>query len=327
MREKPLTLCKYFSMKAHYPLFILILFALSCTPTRYETIRGYAQGGSYTIKYNSSTTRTPKATVAAAIDSLLREIDFSISGYNGNSLLSRRNAGEDITPDRHFKALLILSDKYSRVTRGSFDPYGAPLYDAWGFGFKGGSLPTAAQVDSALLACRERRKLNFNAIAQGYSCDIVADYLRSIGVSSMLVDIGEIYCEGLNPKGEPWTIGVDSPTDGNNTPGAQLRGVWNSGGNPCGIVTSGNYRKFYVRDGRKYAHTIDPRSGYPVEHSLLSATVVAPSAAEADAIATACMVLGPEDGKELILSLPEVEAYFIMSDGTWASMGFKLVEQ
>ena len=138
----------------------------------------------------------------------------------------------------------------------------------------------------------------------------------------MLVDIGEIFCEGLNPAGRGWTIGVDNPVDGNDTPGADIRGVWESDGGACGIVTSGNYRKFYVRDGKKYAHTIDPRTGYPVTHGLLSATVVAPTAAEADALATACMVLGPEAARDLILSRPELEGYLITGDGSWMSDGF-----
>ena len=171
-------------------------------------------------------------------------------------------------------------------------------------------------------------RLNFNAVAQGYTCDLVAEYLYSIGVKDMLVDIGEIYCAGHNPSGRDWSIGVDRPTDGNDTPGADLDGVWLSDGRSCGIVTSGNYRKFYVRDGRKYAHTIDPRTGYPVGHSLLSATVVAPTAAEADALATYCMVLGFDEARAFIESRPDLEAYLIRDvDGSmqeWASPGFHL---
>ena len=171
-------------------------------------------------------------------------------------------------------------------------------------------------------------RLNFNAVAQGYTCDLVADYLRSVGVTDMLVDIGEIFCSGRNPSGLDWSIGVDRPLDGNDTPGADLDGVWTSGGRSCGIVTSGNYRKYYVRDGVKYAHTVDPRTGYPVSHSLLSATVVAPSAAAADAYATYCMVIGYEEARAFIESRPDLEGYLIRDlDGTlseWASPGFTL---
>ena len=170
--------------------------------------------------------------------------------------------------------------------------------------------------------------LNFNAIAQGYSCDKVAEYLYSIGVKDMLVDIGEIFCDGLNPSGKPWRVGVDKPKDGNNTLGADLDGIWESDGGPQGVVTSGNYRKFYIKDGVKYSHTIDPRTGYPVQHNLLSATIIAPSAMEADAYATYCMVIGLEAAKEFIESRDDLEGFLIYGDfETWASPGFNLLQK
>ena len=164
--------------------------------------------------------------------------------------------------------------------------------------------------------------MNFNAIAQGYSCDKVAAYLYNLGVKDMLVDIGEIFCDGLNPQGKPWRIGIDRPEDGNNTPGADMQAILVSSGGPQGIVTSGNYRKFYIKDGVKYSHTIDPRTGRPVQHNLLSATVIAPTAMEADAYATYCMVIGKEKAQEFILSRPELEACLISED-VWTSPGFK----
>ena len=152
----------------------------------------------------------------------------------------------------------------------------------------------------------------------------------------MLVDIGEIWCDGRNPSGRPWNVGVDRPfdrpDDGTDQVGAELDGVWNSSCAPAGIVTSGNYRKFYVRNGRKYAHSIDPRSGYPVDHYLLSATVVSPAgAADADALATWCMVVGLDAARELLLGLDGVEGYLIYTaeDGAmteWASPGFTLTK-
>lgn len=185
---------------------------------------------------------------------------------------------------------------------------------------------TAVSEESGVLPEVSNIKLNYNAVAQGYSCDIIAKYLYSIGVKDMLVNIGEIYCDGLNPQGKPWTVGVDSPFDGNNTPGKHLHGIWHSNGGPCGIVTSGNYRKYYVKDGKKYAHTINPVTGYPVQHSLLSATVVAKNATDADSYATCCMVMGLQKAKEFILSRPDLEAYLIYEeDGEmkdWASEGF-----
>ena len=303
---------------------LMLLLACACTGGKYETFSGYAQGGTYRVKVNMQGVRVSPETVAAAIDSLLEAIDFSISGYNRNSLLSKRNAGEEIVPDRYFSELLELSEKYKELSGGAFDVYSGPLFDLWGFGFTSDSLPSDEAIERALADCKAGKTLNFNAIAQGYSCDIVAEYLYSIGVKDMLVDIGEIFCDGRNPSGEGWSIGVDNPVDGNDNPGSDLRGIWRSNGAAQGIVTSGNYRKFYVKDGKKYAHTIDPRSGRPVEHGLLSASVVAPTAAEADALATACMVLGPQGARELVEALDGVEAYLIFADGVWTSEGFNL---
>ena len=313
-------------MKRNLSFFtaLTLLLACACTGGKYETFSGYAQGGTYRVKVNMQGVRVSPETVAAAIDSLLEAIDFSISGYNRNSLLSKRNAGEEIVPDRYFSELLELSEKYKELSGGAFDVYSGPLFDLWGFGFTSDSLPSDEAIERALADCKAGKILNFNAIAQGYSCDIVAEYLYSIGVKDMLVDIGEIFCDGRNPSGEGWSIGVDNPVDGNDSPGSDLRGIWRSNGAAQGIVTSGNYRKFYVKDGKKYAHTIDPRSGRPVEHGLLSATVVAPTAAEADALATACMVLGPQGARELVEALDGVEAYLIFADGVWTSEGFNL---
>ena len=176
-------------------LILTVISAAGCSRSRYEIFSGYAQGGTYSVKANLKGVSVPRETVAAAIDSLLEEIDFSISGYNKSSLLSRRNAGEEIVPDRHFKALLELSDKYYEMTDGAFDVWSAPLFDIWGFGFTADSLPSLERIAAAKALCKEHKVVNFNAIAQGYTCDVVASYLYSIGVKDMLVDIGEIYCD------------------------------------------------------------------------------------------------------------------------------------
>ena len=146
----------------------------------------------------------------------------------------------------------------------------------------------------------------------------------------MMVDIGEIFCDGKNPSGKPWSLGIDKPVDGNNEPGAELQGIFRVPDGPHGVVTSGNYRKFYVKDGRKYAHTIDPRTGLPVSHNLLSATIVASDATTADAYATYCMVVGLEDAKAFIESRQDLEGCLIYDQGgefrTWCSEGFELEE-
>lgn len=306
---------------------VIFLSTPACSKDNYVTFGGYAQGGTYSVKANLKGVSANKKEIADSIENILSGIDFSISGYNKNSLLSRYNKGEEISQDRYFREIKALSDKYKTLTDGAFDVGAGELFDLWGFGFTTDSLPSAEKVKAAMDRAQEGKTLNFNAIAQGYSCDVIASFLHSIGVKDMLVDIGEIYCSGLNPRNEGWIMGVDNPTDGNDTPGKDLKGKWQSDGKGYGIVTSGNYRKFYIKDGRKYSHTIDPRTGYPVTHNLLSATITAPTAAEADALATACMVMGAEKSKELINSLPEVEGYLITTDEVWTSEGFNLIQK
>lgn len=355
--------------KSFISIFALCVAAISvtvsCTSDKYVSITGYAQGGSYVVKLNlqgrDGRIGVSPEKIKAGIDSVTVALDNSLSGYNDKSLLTRFNNGERIVPDSIFTDIYRISYGFFEETGGAFDVAAGPLFDIWGFGFKEGSMPSDEMVAEVRESCGMRAlypdisgrvaddgsvcssdmvkddaprkygkpRLNFNAIAQGYTCDIVADYLYSLGVKDMLINIGgEIYCDGLNPSRKPWTVGVDRPVDGNNTPGAMLEGTLTTGGGPCGIVTSGNYRKFYVKDGRKYAHTVDPRTGYPASDSLLSATVVAKDATTADALATYCMVIGFEKSKEFISSRPDLEGYLIyaksssadsLSFGTWES--------
>lgn len=340
-------------------LLVLSLFISCAEKERYVTFSGYAQGGTYAVKANLKGVDVRPDEIAVRIDSLLKTIDRSLSGYNRNSILSRFNAGDAVIPDSLFLDIYARAFEIYDVTEGCVDPASAPLFDMWGFGFNSENHPSDEKVKEALAGCGMDRlkrnmdealsedgklvpeyllatgisgpapKLNYNAIAQGYSCDVVADYLYSIGVKDMMVDIGEIFCDGVNPTGKPWTIGIDRPVDGNNNPGADLQEIFHVPDGPHGVVTSGNYRKFYLRDGRKYSHSIDPRTGFPVQHNLLSATVIAPDATMADAYATYCMVIGLEDSKEFISSKPELEACLIYDeDGemkSWCSEGFVLV--
>ncbi len=325
-------------------ILLLALGAVSCGKGGYKVIQGYAQGGVYSVKINTDGASEDIKTISRKVDSLLVVIDNTLSGYNKSSVLSRLNAGDSLEPGAMFRDIYARSYAVWKETEGAVDVAAGPLFNAWGFGFTNDSLPSAQTVDSLLKICGMGRLssdldsslklkpvLNFNAIAQGYSCDVIAGYLHSIGIRDMLVDIGEIYCEGLNPSGKPWTIGVDRPVDGNNTPGADLDGVWQSDGGAHGVVTSGNYRKFYIRDGKKYSHTIDPRNGWPVTHNLLSATIIAPDATSADAYATYCMVLGLDEAVKFISELDELEGYLIYDDGgvmkEWASAGFNLVKR
>ena len=302
-------------------LILLSLLLSACNQSHYVQFGGYAQGGVWSVKANIRGVKARPAEIQKGIEAILEEIDTTLSGYNKRSQLSRYNAGEPVQLSPMFLEVKQAADKFKEETGGALNCAAGPLYDIWGFGFKTDSLPSDELVRQTLADCG--KKLNFNAIAQGYSCDKVAAYLYGLGIKDMLVDIGEIFCDGLNPSGKPWRVGIDKPEDGNNSPGAKMEGIWESNGGPQGVVTSGNYRKFYIKDGVKYSHTIDPRTGYPVQHNLLSATVIALTAMEADAYATYCMVIGTEKAQEFILSRPDLEACLISED-VWTSPGFKL---
>lgn len=306
------------------------LFVLaSCNNGAYIQITGYAQGGTYTVKCRLDSRRIADAEILkSGMDSLLAVIDRSVSGYNPGSLLSRYNNGEAISDDGSpeyavFSHLTAYCDSLFITTEGVLDTRAAALFDVWGFGFKEGRMPDAEAVAAAK---EDRSKMNFNAVAQGYSADLIGSYLRSKGITDMMVNIGgEIYCNGVNPNGEGWKLAIDTPVDGNDTPGAMTSAtVVLEKGRECGIVTSGNYRKFYIENGEKYSHTIDPRTGAPVKHNLLSATIIAPTSALADALATYCMVVGKEEAAAMIESRDDLEGCLITSDGIWYSKGITL---
>lgn len=327
-------------------LCFVLLSAVSCGDKAcYHELTGYAQGGTYSVKFKSEGRFDVRA-AGKAVDSILTMIDTTLSGYNKGSQLSRYNSGAPVAPNGMFKEIFSISKRLYDETGGALDMASGPLFDAWGFGFTRDSLPSSSMVDSLRSVCgmnkldgnmspvdpSVRPKLNFNSIAQGYSCDKIAEYLHSFGIKDMLVNIGEIYCEGLNPSGKPWTIGIDMPVDGNMELGSKgLVGTWQGDGRGCGVVTSGNYRKYYVKNGRKYSHTVDPRTGYPVNHSLLSATIVAPDATLADAYATYCMVIGLEEAKRFIEGSDGLEGYLVYEEGgnmsEWASSGFNLARK
>lgn len=324
--------------------FLLVVMSCGERQDRYVQITGTAQSVNYAVKFNTSGVNVPADAIRDSVDAILTKIDFTLSGYNKQSLLARFNAGEVIRPNDLFLDMYELGYKMWERSCGALDFAAAPLYDVWGFGFRSSSFPTDDQIGDLLGKIGQKMlpqtlplapdgtldpssignpKLNYNAIAQGYTCDVIAKYLYGIGVKDMLVDIGEIWCDGVNPDGKPWAVGVDRPEE-------EFKDVWSSAGKPAGITTSGNYRKFFVRDGKKYSHTINPITGYPVEHSLLSATVVSKvSAAESDAIATWCMVVGLEAAQKLILEDTNLEGYLTYADEEgelheWMSPGFSL---
>ena len=324
-------------MKQRLLSLLMLLSVCSCSMDRYVTIQGFAQGGTYSIKCSLPSTVLSQE-VKDAVDSVLLRIDNSISGYNKGSILSRVNNGEQVALDDIFIDIFNISKDIWLKSGGAFDPSAGPLFDLWGFGFAD-STATAAQKALAAASMKEyigmdlfgfeetpqgtfltktdsRCRLNFNAIAQGYSCDAVARILESFGSRNYIIELGgEIVCKGQREQGGPWRIWIDKPEDGNYVSGELKQDVVSI--SDCGLVTSGNYRKFYVEDGQKYSHTVDPVSGAPVKHSLLSATVVACDGATADAYATWFMVIGTEAAKQVIssrLAGEGVEAYLVYGE-------------
>ena len=312
-------------------LLAALLLAGCGHPSNYIRIEGFAQGGTYHV-ICSPDVRVREPELRTRIDSLLLEIDNSLSGYNKGSLLSRLNAGEDLPLNDLFLGCFNRSKEIWAESGGAFDPSAAPLFDLWGFGFTDKGSVRQEAIDSILafvgmdllsLEAREdgwhlvkadpRIRLNFNAIAQGFSADAVAALLDGAGAGNYLVDIGrEIRCKGVNASGETWRVGLDRPSDGNMEEGRDLQAIIHV--SDCGIVTSGNYRKFYIEDGRKYAHTIDPSTGRPVTHNLLSATVIAGDSTTADAYATWLMVIGEARAREILAARPDLEALLVYDE-------------
>ena len=277
----------------------------------------------------------------AELEAELQKVDASLSMFNPQSTISLINKGETDKADKMLTEVLSLSYTVNEATRGAFDPTVAPLVNAWGFGFKNGQLPDSAQVDSlralvglSSIHLRDDKLtkdnplsiLDFSAIAKGYGVDRAAQVLRGHGIQNVMVEIGgEVVTEGVNEKGEPWRIGINKPTDDSTSTNTDLQDVIALSGKA--IATSGNYRNYYISGGRKIAHTINPHTGYPAQQDILSSTVMAPSCAEADAFATAFMVMGLEEAKQVLRNQPQLEAYFIYSDEqgnykTWFTEGF-----
>ena len=293
------------------------------TPVPYQQEEGAVFGTFYHLTYQSA------ASMQDSIEAQLARVDASLSMFNPSSVISRINQGDDIQVDSLFRRVFMLSRQVSEATDGDFDITVAPLVNAWGFGFKHSSLPDSAQVDSLralvgwerisltddghLRKADSRMVLDCSAVAKGFGVDVVADYLRRQGVQNFMVEIGgEIIVSGTNPKGQPWHVGVNKPDEDSTSTNHELQTVLEL--TDVAMATSGNYRNFYVSGGRKYAHTIDPHTGYPVQHSILSATVLAPTCAEADAFATAFMVMGLEKAKVILASHPHLQVYLIYAD-------------
>lgn len=320
-------------------LLAATFFFLGCRPqSNYIFNEGQIFGTIYHITYENPDGSDLHEGIKQVLDSLNR----SLSTYDPNSIISKVNQNQDVTLDPFFLTVFKKAQKVSALTEGAFDITVAPMVNVWGFGFKNKENVTPELVDSLkLLIGYTKVKLENNqivkenagtmldcsAIAKGYGVDVVAAYIRDRGCKNYMVEIGgEVVAHGVNQQKEDWNIGVSKPEEDSFFKEQQLQAI--IGLHDKALATSGNYRNFYVEGGKKFAHTIDPKTGYPVQHSLLSTTVLADSCMTADAYATAFMVLGLEKSIEIAQSIDEIEVYFIYADEngelkSYVSDGFK----
>lgn len=290
--------------------------------TPFQKDEGMVFGTIYHITYQSDTNYQKE------IEAELQKVDNSLSPFNKTSIISRVNRNEKVKVDEMFSEVFQLAEKISGDTDGAFDITVAPMVNAWGFGFKTGNPPTRQTIDSLraivgfhtvslqdgyVIKKNPKTMLDCSAIAKGYGTDVVARFLKKKGVQNFMVEIGgEIVVNGNSEKLQPWRIGINKPTDDSLNTSQAIQDVVSVSN--IAMATSGNYRNFYYKNGKKYAHTIDPKTGYPVQHNILSATVFADDCATADAYATSFMVLGLDGAKKILEKHSELCAYLIYSD-------------
>ena len=312
---------------------ILIIRQQQNTP--YQHCKGTIFGTTYSISYQYGEDLKP------LIETRMHEVDSALSMFNKQSIISHINRNEPTELNDMFIQVFQTAMQVSDDTQGAFDITVAPLVNAWGFGFQNGEMPDQHAIDSLrqFIGYRKisldgkkiqkkdpRMMLDCSAIAKGYGVDVVAQLLSEKGIENFMVEIGgEVATKGISEKRLPWKIGVTKPTDNPMEDQTELQTVLNVT-DKC-MATSGNYRNYYYKGGRKYAHTIDPKTGHPVQHSILSATVLSDHCALADAYATAFMVMGMEGAKEVLNRHPELMAYLIYDDNghnrVWFSPSLK----
>jgi thiamine biosynthesis lipoprotein len=306
----------------------------------YQHNKGFIFGTVYNITYQSD--KNLEKEIIRELD----KVDASLSPFNEKSIISKINRNEEAVVDNYFYDVFNLAMQISEDTNGAFDITVAPIVNAWGFGFKSGSSPTSQYIDSLkqfigykkvridkdkhVVKQDERIMLDCSAIAKGYGSDVVARLFNAKGIKNYMIEIGgEIVASGLSEKRLPWKIGITKPSEDSLGTSNELQTILNI--TDCAMATSGNYRNFYYKNGKRYAHTIDPRTGYPIQHNILSATVIAKSCAQADAYATSFMVLGLEEAKKILERHPQLLAYLIYTNKdneyeVWHSPALKIDE-
>ena len=269
---------------------------------------------------------------------VMADVDNSLSPFNKESVITAINNGNNVEADSMFTEVFDMAKNVAEETQGAFDITVAPLVNAWGFGFKNKIDVSKEKIDSIrkyvgfekvrmengkVIKEDKNIMLDCSAIAKGYGVDAVGRYLEKKKIRNYMVEIGgEIRVKGCNPEGRLWKVGISKPIDDSLNVNGEIQEVLMV--SDIAIATSGNYRNFYIKDNKKYAHTIDPRTGYPVQHSILSSTVVAPTCALADAYATSFMVVGLDEAKKILARHKELQAYFIYTDSkgkmaTWCT--------
>ena len=320
-------------MRNIFYLFILVLFSCSSTENKI-LVKNYgdAQGSYFHIKYLSKNGENYKI----QIDSIFLEVDSSLSIYKEYSLISKLNNSQNIKTDTLFNAVFRGAQEVFLETEGNFDCSIYPLVKAWGF--YDNRLPELIEIDSSRfrnmlqfvgfdkirliddsLLLPKGMSLDFNSIAQGFTVDLISQFLESKGISNYLVEVGgEILAKGKNADRNIWRVGVDKPTDSIDS---SERFLFILDLEDKALATSGNYRKFYQKDGNKYSHTINPFTAFPAQNRLLSVSVVHDNCMLADAYATAFMTMGVKKTKQFVETQDEIEVYLVYTgnDGTWKS--------
>ncbi len=312
-------------------LYFICLVIFSCNGQQnkasYEKISGYTQGTTYHITYKSATNDD----LQKLIEEKLIFFDKIFSIYDSSSMVSRINNNDtNVFINHFFYTLYKRSYDIYQSSSGLFDITIGPLVNAWGFGITANKNPSKKSIDSLLqflgmdkiqiknnklIKSDKRIKLDFNAIAQGYAVDFISKYLDSLNIDNYLVEIGgELYAKGVNDKNEKWKIGIEKPIEGNNEQGKYIQAVIEISNKA--VSTSGSYRKFYIENGVKYSHTINPKTGYPIKNTLLSVTIVANDCTTADGMATACMVMGVDESIRFLSKYPDISALLIFNDST-----------
>lgn len=312
-------------MKTNIFYILLIPLLISCNgKMEMITYTGYTQGTTFSIKFYD---KGDGQKFKLGIDSIFSSINQTASTYIENSIISKVNRNEEVELSQDFIKIFNRSMEVSKLTDGCFDITVGDLVRRWGFGFKTQKLPTDFQVDSLrkfvgyknvsiidgkVVKKYPEIKIDFNAIAQGYTVDLVAEYFIKNGCNNFIVEVGgEVRAGGMKKGDKPWIVGIEKPAANDSSAQSiqhELPLINKS------ISTSGNYRKYFIKDGIKYSHSIDPKTGYPVHHSLLSVSIIADDCTTADAFCTAFMVMGIDKAKEFLKLHPNIEAYFIYSD-------------